>query len=214
MATNDIELLAAWREGDRDAGGKLLTRHFRSLYMFFATKVGHQVEVEDLVQRTFTGALEGIGRFRGDAAVKTWLLAIARNVLRQWAWERKRKRTREAQIGDSSIADLGVGVSTAFAQAREQKLLVTALQRIPIDAQMILELYFWERLKARELAVVFEIPEGTVRGRIRKAKALLEAELNELTRTGEELASVMQGLETWAGEVANQVAELGLERRD
>ncbi|EDM76207.1 RNA polymerase sigma-70 factor, ECF subfamily protein [Plesiocystis pacifica SIR-1] len=202
---DDAELLAAWREGSREAGGQLLERHFRSLYLFFVTKVGHGGEVDDLIQRTFTGAVEGLERYRGEAAVKTWLLAIARNVLRQWAWERKRKRTREEGLGEVSVADLGVGVSTAFRQAREQKLLVAGLQRLPIDAQVILELYYWEGLRAREIAGVFAIPEGTVRGRIRKAKVLLEAELDALTRTGEELASTLQGLETWAADIAAQV---------
>ena len=204
-AEDDRELLEAWRGGDRSAGGKLLSRHFRTLYMFFATKVGQQHEVEDMVQRTLTGALEGVERYRGEASVKTWLLSIARNILRQWAYERSRQRRREAPIGEQSVADLGVGVSTAFALAREQKLLVSGLQRLPIDSQMILELYYWEKLKARELAQVFDVPEGTIRGRLRKAKDLLEAELGALTRSNEELASVIDGLETWAAKIAAQV---------
>ena len=199
---DDLELLEAWRGGDRAAGGALLQRHFRALYLFFSTKLRDRSELDDLIQRTCTAALEGLPRFRGDAAPKTWLLAIARNVLRQWAWERTRKDTREQELGEVSVADLGVGVSTAFAAMREHKLLVSALQRLPLDAQMILELYYWEQLKARELATVFEIPEGTVRGRIRNAKALLEAELDALARTGEELASALDGLETWAEQIA------------
>lgn len=202
MATTDAELLEAWRAGDREAGSKLLDRHFRSLYLFFATKVGHRPEVEDLVQRTCTGAVEGLLRFRGDASAKTWLLAIARNVLRQWAWERNRRSNREEGLGSISVADLGVGVSTAFDRAREQRRLVAGLQRLPIDSQIILELYYWEKLRAREIAEVFEIPEGTVRGRIRKAKARLEDELRASTGGGAEHASVVQGLETWAAEVA------------
>ncbi|EDM76493.1 RNA polymerase sigma-70 factor, ECF subfamily protein [Plesiocystis pacifica SIR-1] len=205
MKADDSALLEAWRGGDRTAAGELLSRHFRSLYLFFATKVGQQHEVEDLVQRSFTGALEGVARYRGEANVKTWLLSIARNVLRQWAYERSRQRRREAPIGDSSVADLGAGISTAFELAREQRLLVAGLQRLPLDSQMILELYYWEKLKARELAVVFEAPEGTIRGRLRKAKDLLEVELGTLARSGEELSSVLEGLETWAQAIAEQV---------
>lgn len=202
---DEFELLHAWRAGDREAGGVLLQRHFRSVYMFFATKIGHGDDVEDLVQRSFTGALEGLDRFRGDASVKTWLLAIARNVLRQWAWERKRKRERERDLGETSVADLGVGPSTAFAQHHEHKLLLTALQRLPVDDQIVLELYYWEQLKAREIAQVFGIPEGTVRGRIRKAKQSLEAQLDTLARTREELESVLHGLETWAADIARGI---------
>jgi RNA polymerase sigma factor (sigma-70 family) len=196
----DEELLAAWRAGDKQAGSELFGRHFDSLYRFFAHKVGD--DSEELVQRSFVGALESIERFRGDASVRTWLFAIARNILRQWIWERDRARRREDVLEDSCIAALGVGASTAFDVAREHKQLVVGLQRIPIDSQIVLELFYWEKLTAAEIASVFECPEGTVRGRISKARQQLRAELDQIVRTKEELDSSMDGLETWAEQMA------------
>lgn len=201
MPSTDQELLAAWREGDRRAGGELIDRHFKSLYRFFANKVGRPDEAEDLVQRTFTGAVSGLVRFRSDASVRTWLFAIARNVLRQWAEERARKRGREVAMATASVADLGVGPSTLIGQHREQRLLLEALRRIPLESQLALELAYWEQLTAREIGEVLDCPEGTARSRLRKAKQELRASLDALARTREELESTVNGLEDWAREL-------------
>jgi len=195
-----MELLTAWRGGDKLAGSELFGRHFDSLYRFFASKVGD--EADELVQRCFVAAIEGFERYRGEASVRTWLYAIARNILRQWAWERGRAKRREQELGDCSLADLGVGPSTAIDMVREHKQLAAALRRIPIDSQIVLEMFYWEKLTAGEIAVVLECLEGTVRSRITRARQQLRGELDQLVRTHEELESSMDGLETWAKQMA------------
>ena len=196
----DEELLAAWRDEDKQAGSELFGRHFDALYRFFASKVGD--DAEELVQRSFVAALESAERFRGDASVRTWLFAIARNILRQWIWERDRTARREQVLEHSSVAALGIGPSTALDLAREHRQLAAGLQRIPIDSQIVLELFYWEKLTAAEIAAVFECPEGTVRGRINRARQQLRAELDRIVRTKEELDSSMDGLEAWAEQMA------------
>jgi RNA polymerase sigma-70 factor (ECF subfamily) len=197
---SDHELLVAWCGGDKLAGSELFGRHFESLYRFFANKAGD--ETDELVQRTFVAALEGADRFRGDASVRTWLFAIARNIVRQWAWERSRLRSREDELGEHSLAELGVGASTAIDMAREHRNLAAGLRRIPIDSQIVLELYYWERLTGAEIAEILECSEGTVRSRINRARLQLRGELEQLVRTREELDSSMDGLETWAAQLA------------
>lgn len=201
VSADDQQLLTAWRAGDRRAGGELIGRHFRPLYRFFASKVASASEAEDLVQRTFTGAVEGLERFRGEASARTWLFSIAHNILRQWYERRTRERAREGDAAPVSVADLGAGPNTLLALRHEQRLLVTALQRLPLDAQVLLELTYWEKLTARELGEVLGAPEGTIRSRLRRAKEELRATLDALTRTREELEATMKGLETWAGEL-------------
>jgi RNA polymerase sigma-70 factor (ECF subfamily) len=198
VPTSDHELLVAWRSGDRRAGGELIDRHFKPLYRFFANKAGGSADVEDLVQRTFAGAAEGLIRFRADASVRTWLFAIARNILRQWAEEQARKRGRETDLGDVSVADLGFGASSVIAKRQEQRLLLEALRRIPLDSQVVLELCYWEQFTAKQIAEVLDCPEGTARSRLRKAKQDLRASLDALSRTREELESTVHGIDHWA----------------
>lgn len=194
----DEELLRAWRGGDRKAGGELLQRHFRSIYRFFANKVGRAEEAEELSQRTFIGAAESLARFRGEASVRTWLFAIARNVLRQWIDEQARKRGRTTELGSLSVAELGMGPSTVMAKRREQRLLLEALRRMPLELQLVLELQYWERFTAKQIAQVIDSTEANARNRLREAKQRLHAELDALARSPGELESTLAGLEDWA----------------
>lgn len=195
MPRGDRELLLAWKQGDRRAGGDLIRRHIPTLHRFFVNKVSARAEVEELVQRTFTACAEGIEGFRGEASFRTWMFAIARNVLGLWI----RARARETvDLETTSVADLGVGPSTMLAASREREQLLLALRRIPIEQQIILELYYWEDLSAAEIGAVFEIPEGTARGRIRKAKLELRAALDEMARVGIDVEPTISNLENWA----------------
>lgn len=201
MESSDLDLLMAWRDGDRRAGGELISRFYRPLYRFFANKVGDANVVEDLVQRTFTGATVGLERFRVESSARTWMFAIARNILRQWFEERYRTRKHEGELGEASVADLGVGPSTLVALDQDKQRLLTALQRLPLESQLILELSYWEGLTARELGEILGCPEGTARSRLRKAKQELRGVLDELARTPELIESTMRGLETWAADI-------------
>ncbi len=195
MSSDDRDLVLAWKAGDRTAGGTLIRRHLPSLHRFFSNKVDAQGDVEELVQRTFTASAEGIERFRSDASFRTWMFAIARNVLSLWIRSRQRG---EVDLSQASLVDLGAGPSTAVAQAREQKLLLHALRRIPLESQTLLELYYWEDLSAAKLGEVFSTPEGTIRGRLRAAKLDLRAALDTLSKAGEDVESTVAKLEDWA----------------
>lgn len=195
VATDDRALVLAWKAGDRTAGTTLIRRHLPSLHRFFCNKVDAQPDVEELVQRTFTACAEGIDHFRTDASFRTWMFAIARNMLGLWIRARRRE---EVDLSKASLVDLGAGPSTAVAKAREQKLLLQALRRIPLESQTLLELYYWEELSAAKLGEVFGVPEGTIRGRIRAAKLDLRAALDTLARAGEDVESTVARLEDWA----------------
>lgn len=192
---DDRQLVLAWKDGDRKAGSTLVRRHLPALHRFFVNKVGSQAEVEELVQRTFTACAEGIERFREDASFRTWMFAIARNVLGLWLRARYKA---EIDPSSESLVDLGAGPSTALAAAQEQRLLLHALRRIPLQSQILLELYYWEGLSAAKLGEVFDSPEGTIRGRIRAAKLDLRAALDTLAKDGADIESTVAGLEDWA----------------
>ena len=106
----------------------------------------------------------------------------------------------------TSVFDLGLSPTTLIAQRKEQLLVLQALRRVPLDHQVVLELYYWEAMTAKELAEVLEIPEGTVRGRIRRAKQLLEEQLAQLAET-DDLESTMSNLDSWARSLRAKVLE-------
>ncbi len=194
----DVELLIAWRGGDRLAGNELFNRYFVAIHRFFQRKVDD--EVEDLVQRTFVACVENKDRFRGDASFRTFLFAIANNVLCRH-YRTKARKGVAIDFEDISAADLGAGLSTIL-NAREQvRVLVDGLRSIPIAFQVILELVYWEQMTGPELAEVLEVPVDTARSRLRKARQLLEKAVTERPRAPDELAGTLEDLERWVGDL-------------
>ncbi len=192
---DDRGLLEAWRGGDEAAGELLVERHYDGLACFFRTKVGD--EAPDLIQRTFLRMLEKHHRMREGTPYRCFLFGIARNVL--YEHYRGAKRFRERfQPQTASVADLGVSPTNLLAQAQEAELLLQALRGIPLEFQLIIELYYWEAMTAKELAAVLDVPEGTARTRLRRAKQLLERQLKKLSRSPQLLQSTVTDLDGWA----------------
>lgn len=184
---SDEELLQAWREGDTRAGGELYTRHFAAVERFFVNK---GQDIDELVQSTFARCVEARDRFAGRSTFRTFVLGIARNVLREYY---RRPGRNDLDIESSSIIDLGAGPSTIQARQEGHRRLYDALRALPLEKQMVLELYYWEDLTAREISEVLELPENTVRSRISRAKAaldeLLGAASDDLARSARPQAS-------------------------
>jgi RNA polymerase sigma-70 factor (ECF subfamily) len=193
--SDDFELLERWREGDAVAGNELFQRHFDGVCRFFANKLGD--DVDDLIQKTFLACVEGKDRFRGEASFRGYLFGVARNVLRRY-FRDKRYRGERFDALVTSVHDVSPGPSLLVAEKHEQRLLLSALRQIPLDLQITLELYYWEQMSASELAQVMGLPEGTIRGRIRRAKQLLEEKLAELGESPQLVHSTMGDLDGWA----------------
>ncbi len=193
---SDDELLAAWKTGEAPAGVSLVERHHESVARFFLHKAGAN-EGPDLAQATFLGLLEGIGRFRGAASFRTWLFAVARNVLLKYLRNRCRDQQR-FRPGETTLAALGPSPPSLLAADQNSRLLAAALRRLPIDTQLMLELHYWEKLPIAEIAVVLDKPEGTVKTRMHRGRKQLEVEMEALAESPEQLETTRRGLEDWA----------------
>ena len=198
----DAELLAAWAEGDQDAGTQVFERHFPVLYRFFSAKVADGVE--DLVQETFLAAIDGRGRLADAASFRAYLFGIARNLLRG-RFRKQRVRGDEVDPQAHSLADLGPGASTIVGKRREHRVLAEAMRHIPIDHQVALELYFWEKLTGPELAEALGLTEPAVRSRIHRAKAALKKEIERIAATAALVQSTWGNLDDWAADIAAEL---------
>ena len=191
----DEALLDAWKRGDRRAGNELFQRHFEGVRRFFVNKIDR--ELEDLVQRTFLGCLEARERFAGRSSFRAFLFGVANNILREH-YRAKLRDARNDAFEELSVVDMQAGPSTALGRKREERLILEALRRIPLDSQVILELYFWERLTGAQLGDILGIPENTARSRLRRAKELLTRALSRLTSSRALLESTATNLDGWA----------------
>lgn len=197
MELSDGQLLERWRTGDTASGEALFERYYDMVERFFLNKVASGVQ--DLVQDTFMRCVEGRERIRDHDRFRTYMFAIAYNVLTGHLRERYRS-DRAIDLSEISMCDVSPGPSTLIARRREHQLLIDALRAIPIEDQVILELHYWEQLTTSEMAEVMGIPIGTARGRLQRARTRLEEEMQRRADSANELASTMARLDDWAAE--------------
>ncbi|EDM78797.1 RNA polymerase sigma factor RpoE [Plesiocystis pacifica SIR-1] len=200
----DDDLLVDWREGDRRAGKALFERYYDAINRFFRNKVG-AAEAQDLVQKTFLGCLEGFERFRGDGEFRTWLFAVAYRQLCKHYRARNREQER-FDVGEVTARDVDPTPSRVYAKLREQRLLLEALRRIPVPMQVALELRYWEQMTDVQIAQALDMPLGTFKSRLRRAKQLLAEAITEISSSQDELQSTLGNLDGWA----EQLRELAL----
>lgn len=197
----EAELYRAWVAGDRNAGARLIERALPSVSRFFANKVVATADHEDLVAMTFERCAKSLGGWRGAGSFRGYVLGIALNVLR----DELRRRAPPAPLGSTSHAARGPSPSAALAERDEQRLLLAGLRAIPIEYQTVLELQLFEDLSRDECAALLGVPAGTVASRVRRARELLAAAVEQLAGTLALAESTVSGIEGWARSVRERL---------
>jgi RNA polymerase sigma-70 factor (ECF subfamily) len=200
----DFELLDAWRGGDDQAGNELFDRHSTSVFRFFRNKVGPAAE--DLAQKTFLGCVEGRDRVRGDSSFRTYLFAIARNQLLMYL---RSKATLERRFEPDicSVVDMSATPGHLAVRQEEQAIVAQALQHIPVDSQIALELFYWAEMSLAEIATVLGIAEGTVKSRLSRGRSRLRECISEMVESQDLLVSTVGDLERWMRSLNKCAAE-------
>lgn len=175
-------LLAKWAAGDSQAAATLIEQHFALVYRFFANKTAEETAA-DLAQQTFASVHAAVIKpsERPIKSFPAFLMTVARNRL----MSHFRTRGVEARVFDPAAvsvqqADPATGLNSLAIRDQEHQLLREALVRIPIDAQITLELYYWESMSTSEIAEVLGIAAGTVMSRLARARTRLREELAQL----------------------------------
>lgn len=189
----DRDLLDRWRAGDKAPGRELFGRYFDQLRRFFANKVN---DPDELVQATFMALLKAADQFAGRASFRTYLFTIARHELYRHLRTLQRERQFDPEV--SSIEQIQTSVGGRLIRNEEHRKLCATLRLLPIEQQALLELHYWEDLDAPALAEVFEIPVGTVRVRLHRARlALREAMIAHDAAPAAALVSI-ETVDAWA----------------
>lgn len=196
--STDAELVDGWRRGERDACAQLFERYYDGLARFFRSKLPEAAD--DLVQRTFLRCFEGLARIADATAFRSYLFGIACNVLREHYRSIHRDGAR-LEFTSVSAQELAPSASAVIGWQQEQRLLLEALRRIPLEDQILLELCYWEQLPGRKIAAIVGTPLGTVKAHLRRARQRLEAQLEALARSPGALQGTRSDLERWAAAV-------------
>ena len=177
-------MFALWHTGDARAGDLLFRRFAVGLQQFFRNKVRPE-DVDDLVQQVWVEL--SATRQRGGCAgirttVRAYLFGVARHVLCRYIQRRYCRETVDIDLLRSSISSLDPSLSTAIGEQMEAQRMEVALQRLPVETQILIELRYVNGLTTTELAGLYEIPVGTIKSRLAHARLALEAEVQGKTK--------------------------------
>lgn len=176
---DDLVLIRRAREGDRAAMSDLIARYRDLAYRYAYRLTPNRDEAADIVAEAFVRVANSIHNFRGKSAFSTWLYRILTNCFLD-----SRKKEKPEALGlslsneggesfDLPIADEGSDpFSNAVAQAREDAIQ-RVLPRLPPYQRVLLVLFHVEGRSYEEIAEALDLPIGTVKSRLNRARLAL-----------------------------------------
>jgi RNA polymerase sigma-70 factor (ECF subfamily) len=170
------DFLLQARDGDREAFAAALELAGPSVERFLTALVDRE-DLDDAVQETFVRAWGALGRFRAEASGRTWLLAIARRTAADAVRARRRRR-----VLNERVTALRPTTSTHLGERIVVDELLASLEPDRRQAFLLTQML---GLGYEEAAQVCDVPVGTIRSRVARARAeLLEAVAVAPTATG------------------------------
>lgn len=176
---SDASYIAAALAGDSVAFGQLVGTYQDRLYNALLRVLGSAEDARDLTQDAFVQAFVKLETFRGQSAFYTWLYRIAFNLAMSHA-----RRARKMVSLDSVKNDRGGepcdgdAMPEAKAEQREQVELVQAgLAQLSMEYRQILVLREMEGCSYEQITEILEMPIGTVRSRLFRARLQLRDHL-------------------------------------
>ena len=178
----EAELLARCRAGDQEAFRRLVERHHQQVYRTAYAVTADAGAAGEITQETFVKAWRGLGGFRGDAALATWLTRLALNAARDHL---RRQRAGASWRAVRSLATLPPRDDDMARIVEDRDEVQRALERLSPQAREVVALRYGLDLSLREIAAVLGCPEGTVKSRLNAALGKLRTILRqERTATG------------------------------
>ncbi|MFP4248129.1 MAG: sigma-70 family RNA polymerase sigma factor [Armatimonadota bacterium] len=176
--------MRASQEGDAEAFDRLVEAHYRSVYNTAYRMLRTPSAASDATQATFVRVWEALSSFRGDASFSTWLYRITMNVCLDELRRNKNKPlslTVEDDDGEASrerdIPDFSDEPASTAEQRQLQELVHEAIGRLSEDFRAVIVLYDIRGLSYQEIGDALEIPLGTVKSRLNRARQALREEI-------------------------------------
>ena len=185
MAPDDLALVKAANEGDRQALDQLLRRHYDRIYAVCRRVTGSDADAADAAQEAMISIVRGLSKFDGRSAFSTWAYRIATNASLDELRRRRRRPVLAMSGDDDEHTDIGERSADPVSSQRidaigDRMALDVALREVPEVFRVPLVLRDVGDLDYGEIAEILDTPVGTVKSRIARGRAAL----SELLRSG------------------------------
>jgi len=172
---DEREVIARVRAGDGAAGRALYEAHVDRVYRLAYRMAGDDELAREFTQETFIRAFERLESFRGEAALSTWLHAIATSVVLNGLRKVKRARERETDLG---AAD-GVAGGARAAEPDLKDRLHRAIDELPERYRLVFVMHDVEGYTHEEIGAALGVETGTSKAQLSRARAKLRAALSD-----------------------------------
>jgi RNA polymerase sigma-70 factor, ECF subfamily len=169
---SEHELVERCRQGDETAFRELVDQYKGLVFALIARSVTDRARAEELAQDVFLKVHKGLPYFRGDARLSTWIYRIVINALSQ---ERPRGTTLsldDVPAGDRQPRQVAVD-DRSFGDLLLKDRLQKAIERLPVQYQVLVNGHYLKGMRYEDLAEALDLPMGTVKTHLHRAKRQL-----------------------------------------
>ena len=175
---NERELIERCRQGDEDAFQELVDRYKDLVFALIARTVPDRSRAEDVAQDVFLRIHRGLPYFRGEARLSTWIYRIVANVCLQ---DQTRARAAVSLDDERNAVLAPSGSDRQFGDLELRDRLEKAIARLPANYRLLIAAHYLKGVRYDDLAEALQLPLGTVKTQLYRAKQqlrrLLETDL-------------------------------------
>jgi len=177
---NDYNLVLKAREGDQKAYADLMHRYKDSIFFMVLKMVNNREDAMDLTIETFAKAFEKLDKYQPDFAFSTWLFRVATNNCIDFIRKRKLNTTSinlmYSAEGDEFELQIKADIldpEETSIQKQQKEVINLLLETLPTRYRNLVTLRYLEELSYEEIAVELDLPLGTVKAQLYRARDLL-----------------------------------------
>ena len=185
---SDLDLVKRLLKGDEPTFGVFFNTYFPRIYRFCKLRVKDEESAKDVVQQVMINAMRGLGNYRGEASLFTWLCQIARNEISLWYKKSGKKQELTESLDNnpslrSAVESLASGIEGEARSLHDdvlKELVQISLDCLPTAYGTALELKYIEGLSVSEIASHFSLTEIAVQSLLARARKAFKEVFSDL----------------------------------
>jgi len=158
---------------------EIMNKYGQEILQLVYSYVNNKEVAEDLTQDIFVKCYKSLHTYKGKAKLRTWLWKIAINHCKDYlkSWYNKKVIVTENEPAYNRVQN--GSVEQTVIRNDEDHRLASAVMELPIKHREVIYLFYFEELPIKEIAMLLEVNENTIKTRLRRAKVLLKKGLEE-----------------------------------
>lgn len=165
FAPSDERLVKQALLNNEKAWLQLISRYEGLVYNYALRMLGNRDDALDLMQDVFLSVFRNLATWRGECLFKNWLMTIAHHRCIEH-YRRRKPTTDDSAIADYASDDEWHSPEQVYAGQQRGQQLFRAMQKLPLEQRMVVELKFFQHLQLTDIASQLNVPLNTVKSRL------------------------------------------------